>query len=94
MRPDLFAATDQTMRGNGYTVIRQSPAEVYYQTPDGETVYYRAGKLESRQANAAKLAIVRNHLAQAYSRATVYATAQANGWTVRQTGANAYEVQR
>lgn len=94
MRPDLYAATDQTMRSKGYGVIRRGAADVAYETPDGERITLRAGKLESSQANAAKLAIVRNHLAQSYSRATIYAQAQAQGWTVKQTGPNAYEVQR
>jgi hypothetical protein len=93
MRPELFASTDAMMRALGYRVDRLNAEAVRYETPDGDSVTLRFGRLEG-EASERKLAIVRNQIAQSYSRATIYAQAQAQGWTVKQTGPNAYEVQR
>lgn len=91
MDPPLLVATEADLSKAGILVTRSR--EITYYSDGNYQYVLRDGQLSSR-APVEALTAFRNKLAQAYSKTAVYAAAKRNGWRVRQTGPNQYEVQR
>ena len=89
---DLLAAAEDWLRTQGVGVHREG-ARVQYRV-DGVIAWRTGGTLESRQMSDETLAVFAGRLKGAVSRAAILRAAAANKWTVRQTGASTWEVQK
>ena len=95
MAHDLRALTDADMAAAGYRVLIHNGRvqTAVYRDEQGYSYTVAYGVITSSRSPE-RIAEFRNHLARAYSKQTILAAAQRNGWTVRQTGTNQFEVQR
>ena len=93
MRPDIHAATDAAFKADQWRIVREGTRTYYSHDATGRRVVLENGRLTSRDLSTADLATFRNTLAREYSQQTVYAQAKRQGFTIRQTGPQTYEVQ-
>lgn len=89
----LHAQTDAALAKMGYTVRVIGEVRIYTDQKTREEFRLYQGVLTS-QAPTEAIENFRNKLKQQYSTRAMFAAAQRNGWRVRQTGPNQYEVQR
>lgn len=95
MSPELLRAAQSELEEAGYRVILHNGAtgRTIWTDKRGNRVTLDEAELTSTLPREL-LAKFRNTLAQAYSRQAVLAAAKRNGWRVRMTAKNQYEVQR